>query len=69
MRLTKIIKDENGNERVCCALYDTPDCQIHKVAHCGQCPAMAGILNQLNIFENAYYGKEEQQNEDVEPGC
>lgn len=51
-RLTKIIKDCNGNDVVVCSFYGTEKCPIH--IDCGKCEMTAAIFAQLNAFENIY---------------
>jgi len=49
--LTKIVT-VNGLQHVACAKSGTNECPIHNgVAHCGECPVFAAILNQLRAFE------------------
>ena len=49
--LTKMVKDEDGNEVVACVNYDTEKCLIHSAGGCEKCPMFAAILNQLRAFE------------------
>ncbi len=49
-RLTKKIKDCNGNDVVVCSFYGTEKCPIH--IDCGKCEMTAAIFAQLNAFEN-----------------
>lgn len=52
VRLTQIMKDENGNPVVRCAFYQTDSClRIHR---CEECKVFQNILNMLCAFENIY---------------
>lgn len=52
--LTKIIKTDDGVEKVACRFYGTEQCRSIHTNGCVGCPVMAAILNQLHIFEEIY---------------
>lgn len=64
-KLTKIIKDEHGNEQVACAFFGTEKCRaIHKDKNCPTCPMIAAMMNQLAAFEDYFIqNKELRQND------
>ena len=49
--LTKVSKDNEGNEAVACINFGTEKCLIHSAGGCEKCPMFAAILNQLRAFE------------------
>ena len=58
-KLTKIITDEQGNERIACVLFGTEKCRtIHKDGGCTTCPMIAAMMNQLAWLEDYFIQKE-----------
>lgn len=58
-KLTKTVKDTNGEDHSVCAWYGTEKCQIH---NCSECPLHHAIIEQLAQFEEWYL--EQTENED-----
>lgn len=57
-KLTKIIKDEHGNEQVACVYFGTEKCRaIHK-GGCPTCPMIAAMMNQLSALEDYFIQNE-----------
>lgn len=51
-RLTKVVKQHDGQEMIACSFYGTDKCRsIHTKRGCLDCPVFAAILNQLYAFE------------------
>lgn len=51
-KLTKKLKNEQGQECIACAFYGTDRCQIHNgYVDCGSCPVLGLILRQLHTYE------------------
>ena len=58
-KLTKIIKDEHGNEQVACVYFGTEKCRtIHKDGGCPTCPMIAAMMNQLSWLEEYFIQRE-----------
>lgn len=58
-KLTKIIKDERGNEQVACVYFGTEQCRvIHKDGGCPTCPMIAAMMNQLSWLEDYFIQQE-----------
>lgn len=54
--LTKLIKDDCGNEIIVCQLFGTSQCRnIHKPNECNLiCPMVKAMMTQLHVFEEVY---------------
>jgi len=52
---------KDGVETVVCRFDGTNVCQaIHKPNGCKNCPVLAAILKQLNVFEQIYMEEEDE---------
>ena len=61
-KLTKIIKDEAGNESVVCAFFGTEKCRAIHNDGCTTCPMIAAMMNQLSLLEDYFI----QQGESID---
>lgn len=53
IKLTKVIRDDAGNEMITCVNYGTEQCPYIRDSsvHCGACPVFALMLEKLHTFE------------------
>ena len=57
--LTKIIIDDNGDERAVCAFHDIENCQNYGKCD-SDCVMHTAVLQQLNIFEQIFLECEDE---------